>query len=50
MTLTSLTAEPDAGTGILGSVIYKAHGTLSATLADQSADAGTAGVSLTLSF
>ena len=50
VTLTSLTAEPDAGTGILGSVIYKAHGTLSATLADQSADAGTTGVSLTLSF
>lgn len=50
VTLTSLTAEPDAGTGILGSVVYKAHGTLSATLADQSADAGTAGVSLTLSF
>jgi hypothetical protein len=34
----------------LGSLSYKAHGTLSATLADQSADAGTAGVSLTLSF
>jgi hypothetical protein len=50
VTLKSLTAEPDAGTGILGSLIYKAHGTLSATLADQSADAGTAGVSLTLSF
>jgi hypothetical protein len=50
VTLTSLTAEPDAGTGTVGSLTYKAHGTLSATLADQSADAGTAGVSLTLSF
>ncbi len=50
VTLSSLTAEPDAGTGTLGSLIYKAHGTLSATLADQSADAGTAGVSLSLSF
>jgi hypothetical protein len=50
VTLTSLTAEPDAGTGTLGSLIYKAHGTLSATLADQSADAGTTGVTLTLSF
>ena len=48
--LTSLTAEPDAGAGTLGSIIYKAHGTLTATLADQSADAGTTGVSLTLSF
>jgi hypothetical protein len=50
VTLTSVTAEPDAGTGTLGSVIYKAHGTLTATLADQSTDAGTTGVSLTLSF
>jgi hypothetical protein len=50
VTLSSLTAEPDAGTGILGSVTYKVHGTLSATLADQSADAGTTGVSLTLTF
>ena len=50
VTLKSLTAEPDAGTGILGSVIYKAHGTLSATLADQAVDAGAAGVSLALSF
>ncbi len=50
VTLTSLTAEPDAGTGILGSLTYKAHGTLTATLADQSADAGTTGVSLSLSF
>jgi len=50
VTLTSLTAEPDAGTGTVGSLTYKAHGTLTATLADQSADAGTTGVSLTLSF
>ncbi len=50
VTLTSLTAEPDAGTGTLGSLIYKVHGTLTATLADQSADAGTTGVTLTLSF
>jgi hypothetical protein len=50
VTLTSLTAEPDAGTGTVGSLIYKAHGTLSATLAGQAADAGTTGVSLTLSF
>jgi hypothetical protein len=50
VTLTSLTAEPDAGTGTVGSLIYKAHGTLSATLADQSADAGTTGVSLSLTF
>ena len=50
VTLNSLTAEPDAGTGTLGSLTYKAHGTLTATLADQSADAGTTGVSLALSF
>jgi hypothetical protein len=50
VTLESLTAEPDAGTGTLGSLIYKAHGTLNATLADQSTDAGAAGVSLALSF
>jgi hypothetical protein len=50
VTLKSLTAEPDAGTGTLGSLIYKVHGTLSATLGDQSADAGTAGVSLALLF
>ena len=50
LTLTSLTAEPDAGTGVVGSVLYKAHGTLTAKLADQSTDAGTTGVSLSLSF
>jgi hypothetical protein len=50
VTLTSLTAEPDAGTGTLGSVIYKAHGTLTAMLADQDPDAGTASVSLSLTF
>ncbi len=50
VTLTSLTAEPDAGTGTLGSLIYKAHGTLTATLADQDPDGGAAGVSLSLTF
>jgi hypothetical protein len=52
VTLTSLTLEPDAGTGTLGSAIYKAHGTLTATLADQDTDtdAGTGTVTLTLSF
>jgi hypothetical protein len=49
VTLTSLTAEPDAGTGTLGSLNYKAHGTLTATLADQDADAG-AGSVVTLSL
>ena len=34
----------------MGSLTYKAHGTLSATLADQSTDAGATGVSLSLSF
>jgi len=50
VTLSSLTAEPDAGTGTLGSVIYKVHGTLTVTLADQDPDAGTEGVTLDLSF
>ncbi|HEY6477567.1 MAG TPA: hypothetical protein VI456_13380, partial [Polyangia bacterium] len=50
VTLTSLTAEPDAGTGTLGSAIYKAHGTLTATLADQQPDGGAAGITLTLTF
>jgi hypothetical protein len=50
VTLTSLTLEPDAGTGTLGSAIYKAHGTLTATLADQAPDGGAAGVSLSLTF
>ena len=49
-TLSSLTSEPDAGTGTSGAVIYKVHGTLTATLVDQSAAPGAAGVSLTLSF
>jgi hypothetical protein len=50
VTLSSLTAEPDAGTGRLGSVIYKAHGTLTATLVDQQTDGGDASVSLSLTF
>jgi hypothetical protein len=50
VTLTSLTAEPDAGTGRLGSIIYKAHGTLTATLVDQQTDGGDASVSLSLTF
>jgi len=49
LTLKSLTADP-AGPDSSGNLVYAAHGTLSATLADQSADAGTTGVSLTLSF
>lgn len=50
VTLTSLTSEPDAGTGVSGAVIYKVHGTFTATLVDQSADPGAPGVTLTLSF
>lgn len=50
VTLTSLTSEPDAGTGIVGDLVYKVHGTLTATLANQASDAGTATVTLSLSF
>jgi hypothetical protein len=50
VTLTSVTAEPDAGTGTLGSLIYRVHGTLTATLADQDPDGGAAGLSLSLTF
>jgi hypothetical protein len=49
LALTSVTPYPaDAGAGY--STYYAVHGTLTATLADQSADAGTAGVSLSLTF
>ena len=50
VTLTSLTSEPDAGTGIEGATTYKVHGTLTATLAAQDPDAGTASVTISLSF
>ena len=49
LTLTSLKADP-AGPDSSGNLVYAPRGMLTATLADQSADAGTTGVTLSLSF
>lgn len=49
LTLTSLTVDPK-GLDSSGILNYAAHGSLSATLLDQDPDAGTAGVSLSLTF
>jgi hypothetical protein len=49
LTLTSLTADP-TGPNSSGVLAYAPHGTLTATLVDEDPDAGTAGVTLSLSF
>jgi hypothetical protein len=49
LALTSLTVDP-AGVDSSGVLAYAPHGTLSATLADESADAGTGGVTISLVF
>jgi hypothetical protein len=50
LTLTSVTPAPQDGGGSGDSSYYDVHGNLTATLADQSVDAGLAGVVLVLSF